>query len=192
MTDYQTFLKTHWRGFYDTPYSYTSADLDFIRASKAVSYNDLLNEAITLKKAELDTKGGQPFYEPSTYYGSFKDAHYHSDYKWVASRYASNLYFTYYRMQRELDQMQRNPPTELPDHVRYLWDLINENSQKEPWMWPLMQLHDGWYTRAAITPTNLPVIHAIMTDYLSLAKGTEDEFFSAVLKIRELIKHKGY
>jgi hypothetical protein len=50
--NYEVLFNDFWRGFYNCRVN-SYADIEFIRASKAVTYNDLLNEAIVLKKAEL-------------------------------------------------------------------------------------------------------------------------------------------
>lgn len=186
---YQNIFKDSWRGFYDGRYRTEQADKNFIQASKAVSYNDLLNEAKVLKRVELEKVGGKPFYEPSTFYGSFKEAHNHSDYDWAAARYASGLYSLYYRFQKEGEKGIRVAPDNLPKSVGQLWTLINEKSEKEPWTWPMMQLHDGWYADKFIG--EIPVLQTIKDYYIALGY-TEDEFKNALIEVRGLIRWKGY
>lgn len=189
LAHYENIFKSSWRGFYDGRYRTEQSDMNFIRASKAVSYNDLLQEAIVLKKAELDARGGKPFYEPSTYYGSYREPHYHSEYQWAASRYASGLYSTYYRFQKEGEKGTKTAPENLSDSVLQLWTLINEASEKEPWAWPMMQLQDGWYADKFIA--ELPVLQSVKNSYIALGR-TEDEFKCDVAKVRGLIRWKGY
>jgi hypothetical protein len=186
---YENLYKSSWRGFYDGRYRTEQKDMNFIQASRAVSYNDLLNEAIALKKAELDAHGGQPFYEPSTFYGSYREPHYHSEYQWAASRYASGLYSTYYRFQKEGVKGTRTAPDNLPDSVGQLWTLINAVSEKEPWAWPMMQLQDGWYADKFIA--EIPVLQEIKDSYIALGH-TEDEFKHALIEVRGLIRSRGY
>jgi len=187
MALYENIFKSSWRGFYDGRYITEQVDKNFIQASKAVSYNDLLHEAIALKKAELDARGGKPFNEPSTFYGSYKEAHTHSDYEWAASRYASNIYSTYYRFQKEGEKGAKTAPDNLPDSVGKLWTLINEASEKEPWAWPMMQLDEVWYSDKYIG--ELPVLQAIKNSYISLGY-TEDAFKNALIEVRGLIRSK--
>ena len=91
--------------------------MNFIRNSKAVTYNDLLNEAIVLKKKELEERGGKPFYEPSTFYREFKEAYYHDDYQYAASRYASTHYSTYERFKKHHSKAKRLVPGPSEDHL---------------------------------------------------------------------------
>ena len=189
MAHYENIFRSSWRGFYDGRYAIEQADKNFIQASRAVSYNDLLQEAVKLKKAELEKRGGQPFNEPSTYYGSFREAHTHSNYEWAASRYASNLYSTYYRYQKEGEKGQKTAPDGLPESVSQLWTLINETSNKEPWAWPMMQLYDTWYADKFIK--ELQVIQGIKDSYMALGH-TEDTFKNALIEVRGLIRWKGY
>lgn len=67
-----------------------------IQTPGATCYNDLYKACVSAKKAELDlaNKSGtkDPFLEPSTFYRTFRDAHYHSDYTHAGSRLASNLH----------------------------------------------------------------------------------------------------
>ena len=189
MSNYESIFKDYWRGFYDGRYSISESDKNFIQASKAVSYNDLLNEAKVLKKAELEKIGGQPFHEPSTFYGSYREAHSHSDYDWAASRYASGLYSLYYRFQKEGDKAFKEVPPNIPESVKQLWTLINEASEKESWTWPMMQLHDGWYADRFIV--NLPLLQDIKNSYIALGYS-EDEFKNVFIEIRGLIRWKGY
>jgi hypothetical protein len=187
--NYQNLFKDSWRGFYDGRYSTDQADKKFIQASKAVSYNDLLNEAIALKKAELEMVGGKPFYEPSTFYKSFREAEYHNHYEWAAARYASGLYSLYYRFQKEGEKGIKTAPVNLPEPVGKLWALINEASEKESWTWPMMQLHNGWYADKFIG--ELPILQEIKNSYIALGY-TEDEFKNALIEVRGLIRWKGY
>ena len=189
MANYENVFRSSWRGFYDGRYGISDPDKNFIQASKAVSYNDLLNEAIALKKAELELRGGQPFNEPSTFYGSYKEAHSHSDYQWAASRYASGLYSIYYRFQKEGEKGQKTAPDGLPNSVSQLWTLINEASKTEPWTWPMMQLYDTWYSDKFIR--ELTVVQAIKDSYIALG-NTEDTFKNSLIEIRDLIRWKGY
>jgi hypothetical protein len=189
MAHYEHIFKSSWRGFYDGRYRTEQADMNFIQASKAVSYNDLLQEAIAVKKAELDARGGKPFYEPSTYYGSYREPHYHSEYQWAASRYASGLYSTYYRFQKEGEKGTKAAPDSLPESVKQLWTLINQASEKESWAWPMMQLQDGWYADKFIA--ELPVLQEIKESYIALGH-TEDGFKNALIEVRDLIRWKGY
>ncbi len=41
--------------------------------------------------ALLKRVGGLPFYEPSTYYGAYKEGHYHSNVEYAGLRMASNI-----------------------------------------------------------------------------------------------------
>jgi hypothetical protein len=189
MTNYENIFKSSWRGFYDMRYRMKQADMNFIQASKAVSYNDLLQEAIALKRAELDLMGGQPFNEPSTFYGSYKEAHTHSDYQWAAARYASDLYSTYYRFQKEGGKGVKTAPDNLPESVGHLWTLINEASEKEPWAWPMMQLDDVWYSDKYIG--ELPVLQAIKDSYITMGH-TDYDFKNALVEVRDLTHSRGY
>lgn len=167
----------------------SETDKNFIQASRAVSYNDLLQEAIKLKKAKLDAVGGQPFREPSTFYGSYREAHSHSNYEWAASRYASGLYSIYFRYQKEGEKGKKTAPDGLPDSVSQLWTLINEASEKEPWTWPMIQLYDTWYSDKYIR--ELQVLQGIKDSYMALGH-TEHTFKNALIEIRDLIRWKGY
>jgi hypothetical protein len=184
--NYESLFINSWRGFYDTKYSLSSTDMNFIRASKAVTYNDLLNEAIILKKNELQ-RGGL-FREPSTFYGSYREAHNHDDYEHAASRYASNLYGTYSRFQKHLSKAQRPIPDGLDKAVNKLWKMINDSVELEPWVWPMTQLDDGWYTSKYIQSGQMPVIRNIYEGFIGLG-FTEQEFFTSLQKIRELTKY---
>jgi hypothetical protein len=184
--NYENLFQNFWRGFYDGRYGMSESDKNFIRASKAVTYNDLLNEAIILKKNELK-QGGTPFYEPSTFYGSYREAHRHDDYKHAASRYASNFYSTYSRFQKHSAKGQRSVLDGLDEPVNKLWIMINEFVELEPWTWPMLQLHDGWYTNEYIQ-TQIPVIHRIYEEYIRLG-FTNQQFFASLQKIRELTKY---
>ena len=183
--NYEGLFKSSWRGFYDGHYGMNESDMNFIRASKAVTYNDLYNEAVILKKEELK-KGGTPFYEPSTFYGSYREAHSHADYKHAASRYASNLYSTYSRFQKHSAKGQRPVPSATTEPVKELWNMINKSVELEPWTWPIMQLHDDWYTYEYIQSNQIPVIRGIYEAYI--AAGFTD-FFVSLQKIRELTKY---
>jgi hypothetical protein len=187
--NYDDIFKISWRGLYDGRYGMSESDMNFIRASKAVTYNDLYNEAIILKKNELQ-RGGTPlpFYEPSTFYGSYREAHRHDDYKHAASRYASNLYSTYSRFQKHSAKGERPVPSPITEPVKELWIMINKKSELEPWAWPMTQLHDGWYTNEYIQAGQIPVIRNIYEAYI--ASGfTQENFFASLQKIRELTKY---
>ena len=67
----------------------TQSDIDDIR--KCTRYYDLCMIMRARAKSMLDSSGGTPFYESSTYYGSYKAAHYHADYNLMGDRMASRL-----------------------------------------------------------------------------------------------------
>ena len=186
--NYESHFINSWRGFYDTKYSLSSIDMNFMRNSKAVTYNDLLNEAIILKKKELDERGGKPFYEPSTFYSEFREAHNHNDYRYAASRYASTHYSTYERFQKHRSKGQRPVPNDLDEPVKKLWTMINDSVELEPWIWPMTQLHDGWYTANYIQSGQLQVIRNIYEGFIGLG-FTEEQFFASLQKIRDLTKY---
>jgi hypothetical protein len=92
----------------------SDADITLIETPGATCYTDLYNACVAAKKVELDnSKTKDPFYEPSTFYGSFLEAHYHSDYTLAGSRLASRLssYF--------LDYLNIKKPT-----LRTIWESI--------------------------------------------------------------------
>ena len=188
--NYEDIFKSSWRGFYDGRNGLSSTDMNFIRASKAVTYNDLYNEAIILKKNELEQRGGAPlpFYEPSTFYGSYREAHNHDNYQHAASRYASNLYAIYCRFQKHSAKGQRPVLDGLDEPVRKLWQMINNSVELEPWAWPMTQLHDGWYTSKYIQSGQMPVIRNIYEGFIACG-FTQEEFFTSLQKIRELTKY---
>ena len=185
--NYEVLFNDFWRGFYNCRVN-SYADIEFIRASKAVTYNDLLNETIVLKKAELEKVGGKPFYEPSTYYRTFREAEYHDKYEWAAARYASGLYSLYYRFQNHSKKDQRPLPNYLEEPVKKLWTIINEVSVIEPWAWPMTQIYNDLNIDIYTKNKQIPVIVQIYEKYVALG-FTEEEFLSSLQKIRELLKY---
>jgi len=180
--NYETLFNNSWRGFYGL----SSTEKDFIRLSKAVTYNDFLNEAIILKKLELGKLGGTPFREPSTFYGSFQDSYNHDDYRDAAARYASTHYWSYRQFKNDLVKDQKPIPKGLEDPEVKLWTIINESSELEPWAWPMVQLCDRFYN--SIQSNELPIIHNIFNKYIELG-FTEEEFLKSINKIRLLTRY---
>jgi hypothetical protein len=68
------------------------ASQDHISAVRQVrSHAELVQLMATRTKQILTESGGKPFYEPSTFYYTFKEAHYHDDYVWAARRLADPI-----------------------------------------------------------------------------------------------------
>ena len=202
MSAYSAYFDKHWRGWYDIRYLLPDADRKFITGSKARCYNDLLQEAIAVKKRELAAVGGEPFYEPSTYYGSFKEAHRHANAEWAGGRYSSEHFSTFsrYRAHRCQDVRvvpeQRDAyglklwrishPEPLTAAVRDLWVTINEMTVTEPWAWPMMIGVDSLATPVA-------VLTAIQEKFIALGHSKEEftEAHTALYKMLQWDSAKG-
>ena len=151
-----------------------------IQTPGAKYYNDLYNACVKAKKKEYDdgtTKN--PFYEPSTFYGSFKEAHYHNNYTHAGSRLASSLscYFhEYLNAKRPTLRFLRQPST-YPEYSEMIkavnlaggnaWLFIITVSEATI---PYYSMHD-------------PAYHAILAKY----PKTEDEFLKNYKEFRELV-----
>ena len=201
MSSYSSYFDTYWRGWYDGHGVY-EADKNFIIGSTAACYNDLLNEAIVLKKRELDALGGEPFYEPSTYYRSFREGHKHANPEWAATRYASDQFsrFSRYRAHRchdlrvvpeerdeyELKLWRISHPDPLTAPVRDLGMTINEMTATEPWAWPMMIGVDS-------LTSQLPVVTAIQENFMALGHTKNDftEGHTALYKMLQWDSAKG-
>jgi hypothetical protein len=162
----------------------------------------LLKEAIVLKQKELQIVGGEPFYEPSTYYKSFREGHAHANAEWAASRYASQHFsrFSRYRAHRcqdlrvlpeerdeyELKLWRISHPEPLSPPVRDLWNTINEITATEPWAWPMMIGVDS-------LTTLLPIVTAIQEKFMALGHTENDytEAHSALYRMLQWDSAKG-
>ncbi len=170
-------------------------DKNFIIASEARCYNDLLGEAILMKQQELDAVGGEPFHEPSTYYGSFREAHSHGNAEWAAARYASECFSTFsrYRAHRckdvrtlpeerneyELRLWRISHPVPLTESQKQLWLIINEVTRTDPWAWPMMI--------GVMYNSELPVVLFIQDKFMALGK-TQEEFMKVQKELYELLQ----
>jgi hypothetical protein len=165
--------------------------------SKARRYNDLLNEVILIKKRQLELEGGKPFYEPSTYYGDFREQYYHDNPEWAAARYASDTFsiFSRYtahkcseirlipeeRGEYQLNLWRISHPEPLTKAQHDLWVLTNEVTTTDPWAWPMMiGLTDGYYMKENVL--GLPVVLRIQEKFMGLGY-TEEEFFETQKEI---------
>ena len=201
MTDYFRIFTTCWRGWVDC--RYVSEDKrDVIMMSKARRYNDLLQEVILIKKKQLALEGGEPFYEPSTYYGYFRDAHYHANAEWAAARYASDIFSMFSRytahkcsdirlVPEERDEYglklwRMSHPEALTAAQHDLWVVTNEVTVVEPWAWPMMiGLTDGYYMKE--NTLRLPVLLEIQEKFMGLGY-TEDKFFETQKEIWRMLQ----
>jgi len=192
MPEYLKIFNEGWRGWYDTRYSAPGLIRDMIIESKALCYNDLLHEAIAVKKKELSMLGGTPFYEPSTFYGSYKEAYYHDNAEGAGSRLASEIFskFRRYRGHRalgprelpeersdyELKIWRISHPNPLSEAECALWRATNEVAEIEPWAWPIMiGLLENYYT-PEIVKSFLPVVEAVQDIFIEF-RYTEEEFY---------------
>lgn len=202
MEDHTEFFNYAWRGWYNRRGGVSQEDRDAITSSRAKCYNDLLNEAIKIKEAELRERGGKPFYEPSTFYGSFNPAFYHDNPEGAASRYASNIFSTFSRytahkckdiriIPEERDEYglrlwRISHPEPLSKPVHDLWTITNQVAATEPWAWPMMiGLLENYYTQEAIQ--KVPVLRLIQEMYMALGY-TEGEFLSNQKEIWTLLE----
>jgi len=153
---------------------------NLIQTPGAKYYNDLYNACVKAKKKEYDdgtTKN--PFYEPSTFYGSFKEAHYHNNYTHAGSRLASSLscYFHEYLNAKRPTLRFLREPSKYPEYSEMIkavnlaggnaWLFIITVSEATI---PYYSMHDTAY-------------HAILAKY----PKTEDEFLKNYIEFRELV-----
>ena len=150
-----------------------------IETPGAKCYNDLYNACVALKKKELDDGGTEnPFYEPSTFYGSFREAHYHDNYTHAGSRLASSLscYFHEYIDIRIPTLRTLRDPSKYPEYA----DMIKAAN---------LAGGNAWLFILTVTHTAIPYysMHDIAY-YTMLAKypGTEVEFLKQYSDFRDL------
>jgi hypothetical protein len=190
MTDYSALFDMSWRGWNDCKYRTRDQNMIYITSSKAKCYNDLLHEMMEVKQKELTAVGGKPFYEPSTFYGSFQEAHYHNNVEWAAGRLASDIFNQYSRYKSHKCHDVRVIPEERGDYdlklwrishpepltgpQAQLWAVINEVTATEPWAWPMMIALDEVYYKPA-NIKNLPVVLQIQGKFMGLGY-TEKKF----------------
>ena len=201
MTDYFRIFNTSWRGWVDC--RHVSEDKrDVIIMSKAQRYNDFLREVISIKEKQLALEGGKPFYEPSTYYGHFRDAHYHDNAEWAAARYASDIFSMFSRytahkcsdirlVPEERDEYglklwRISHPEVLTAAQHDLWVVTNEVTAVEPWAWPMMiALNEAQYTAESMK--NLPVVLQIQKKFLALGY-TEEKFLEIQKELWKMLR----
>ena len=197
MPDYNQLFDENWRGWYNCGHV-SEEDRAMIRESKARSYNGLLQESISIKKGELKTSqlrgNSMPFYEPSTFYGDFRPAHYHNNAEWAANRHATNIFSTFSRFRAHKCQDARvvpeerdgydlslwriSHPTPLKAGETALWKTINEVSETNPWAWPMaIGLPYDFYREEKIAET-IPVFSTIQEKFMEL-DYTREDFFDA-------------
>ena len=154
MGDYAKLFQTQWRGWSNSRSTTSYEEQMIIIESKANSYDEFVAEFRKKNEALLAEVGGKPFYEPSTYYYNYKEAHRHNNPHHAAMRQASNLLskLSRYRAHRaqgprtipeerdeyELKLWRISHPTPLTPLEKDLWATINQVSATEPWAWPMM------------------------------------------------------
>jgi hypothetical protein len=202
MTSYSNIFQQGWRGWSDGKYGVPDDHKKSIITSKAKCYNDLYKEAIESKKQELAVKGGQPFYEPSTYYGSYLEGFRHNNVDSAASRYASAIFSQFSRytahkctdirlVPEERDEYQMklwriSHPQPLTEAQRQLWILINEITAVEAWAWPMMiGLGEYYYSKEKIQL--LPVVLQIQEKFMALGY-TEEKFLEVQKELWTLLR----
>ena len=188
MAEYLQLFQNNWRGSH---FLKNNSDKEFIQRSTARSFEQLYKECLVEKKTELQS--GKEFYEPSTYYGGFKEAHYHKNAEWAARRQASELFsmFSQYRghlsqdvrpLPEDMEDYERkiwniNHPEPLTEPVRQLWDLINKEVVSEPWAWPIMiGLYETMYAPDRINTTDDFPVKNLLEKFVALGY-TEKHFF---------------
>ena len=201
MSNYCELFTEYWRG---CRASLTNSDREILMSSKARSYDELYREILIRKKKELAEIGGLPFYEPSTYYGAYREAHYHADAEWASRRHASNLFpiYSYFKAHKSSDirMMPENlneydlklwmirHPNPLTKRQKELWQIVNEVTVEEPYAWPMMiGLVEDYYRQVFIDRT-LPVVGTIQKKFLE--KGyTSEEFFEVQKELWKMFEN---
>lgn len=201
MSDYSSWFNYAWRGWSDCR-GYTEDQKNAIMNSKAKCYNDLLKEATELKKQELVLKGGNPFYEPSTYYGQYRESYHHDSPDGAAGRYASQIFSSFSRYtahkctdvrvipeergEYELKLWRISHPQPLTEPQRQLWTVINELTATEPWAWPMMiGLNETFYTKPHLE--SYPVLVLVRDRFMGLGY-TEEEFLSVQKELWNMLR----
>ena len=125
-------LKQYWYGWS----KYGSPERETIMKCK--TYQDLVY-AMTERCKSMET---QSFYEPSSYYGSFKEAHYHSDADHAGLRLASNhsgianRFFSDFDTHYDHYFHYPSLPTEKHDQAKVIVDALNK-LKGEAWAYAL-------------------------------------------------------
>lgn len=201
MSNYSNLFNSAWRGWTDSTHTSVEDKVN-ITGSKATCYNELLNEITVLKKQELALKGGKPFCEPSTYYGSYLEAFQHDSPVGAASRYASTIFskFSRYRahictdirlIPEERDEYQLgiwriSHPQPLTKGQHDLWVSINEVTASEPWAWPMMiGLYEMYYTKDYIH--SVPVVLQVQEKFMGLGY-TEENFLETQKELWKMLQ----
>ena len=186
MEDYSEIFNNHWRGRdFIKPWH-----VSIIQNSHAKSFRELCGECEIIMRESLSN--GNKFYEPSTYYGSFRPAHTHEDVEWAARRLTSEIFSSYSRylghkckdirpLPEEMSEYDLkiwciSHPHPLTESVRQLWKLTNKMAAIEPWAWPIIIGLEG--TQYMPDKMNMDVFKGIMEMFFDLGY-TEDDFFKA-------------
>lgn len=202
MTDYHELFNNSWRGWFDGRGEMSYTNRLYITSSRATSYNGLLHEMIAVKRQELNGAGGNPFYEPTTFYRSISQAHYHNNVEMAAGRLATDIFSHYSRyrahkchdirvLPEERDEYglriwRISHPEPLTGPQRQLWMTINEVAATEPWAWPMMiGLEEKYYTSKSIQ--SFPVLTDIMKKFLGLGY-TEEKFLEVQKELWQILK----
>jgi hypothetical protein len=152
-----------------------------IETPDATCYNDLYRACVSAKKKELElaNRGGMadPFLEPSTFYGSFKDAHYHSDYTHAGSRLASSLHCYFF------DYLNVKQPTLrfLRDSTKYS-DMIDAANRAGG---------NAWLFLLTVSEATIPYyrMHDVAYDaMLEKYSKTENEFLKQYADFQNLVQ----
>ena len=202
MSKYSDIFSESWRG---CGIYISNADRQIILSSKASSYDDLYRDILKIKNKELAEIGGLPFYEPSTYYTVYREAHYHANAEWAARRHASNLFSVYScfrahkctdirilpeeRSDYELKLWTILHPNPLTKRQKELWQIVNEVTSEEPYAWPMMIGLVERYYQQELIDTSLQVVGTIQKKFLE--KGyTSEEFFEVQRELWKMFENE--
>jgi len=133
-------------------------------------HEDLVNIMRQRCTDQLKQEGGTPFYEPSTYYGSYQAAHNHSDVDWAARRMATPIaavgskywsdfsqtwghYFPYHKL-----------PEENRDNAKHIVATL-DNIKGEAWAYALCTIGLPDYDTHPLRQTILSALNIDATTY---------------------------